>query len=75
MNQKPWLDKGYMYDRYVKQKKTITQIADECKEMGHPVTPMTIYNNLEKLDLLGPKSRKLGSRTIGGNSKKKGFYK
>lgn len=71
---KPWHSKQFLYDRYVAKKNTITQIAEECKQMGFPVTEMTIFNNLKKFDLV-KNSRNLGPRSVGGNSKKKrGFY-
>jgi DeoR/GlpR family transcriptional regulator of sugar metabolism len=38
----PW-----MYRRYVVQKKTVTEIADECK-----VSAMTIQRYLEKFQLI-----------------------
>lgn len=71
---KPWTDKQFLYERYVMKRMTIDQIAKECEEMGHPVTSMTIFNNLKKFDLV-KNSRNLGKRSVGGNSKKKGgFY-
>ena len=36
-----------MYRRYVVQKKTVTEIADECK-----VSAMTIQRHLEKFGLI-----------------------
>lgn len=70
---KPWRDKSYLHDRYVKRRKTIDQIADECKGNGYSVTPMTIYNNLKSFGLL-KNSRNLGSRTVGKGGSKSGFY-
>lgn len=70
---KPWTDKSFLYNLYVVKRKTIDQIADECKKMGYSVTSMTIYNNLKKFDLI-KNSRNLGKRSVGGNSKGKGGY-
>jgi hypothetical protein len=72
---KPWTDKQYLYDMYIVKRKTITEIAEDCKSKGIPVTEMTIFNNLKKHDLLR-NSRNLGSRSVGGDptKKKKGFY-
>lgn len=70
---KPYQNKEWLYDRYVVRKQTIDQISEELKELQIPTTPMTIYNWLKKFDLI-KNSRKLGKRSIGGNSKKKGFY-
>ena len=71
---KPWMDKGWLHDRYVKKKMTIDQIADECKADGISVTSMTIYNHLKKNNLI-KNSRTLGKRAYGNNSKKgRGYY-
>lgn len=73
---KPWTDKSFLYQEYSVKRKTIYQIADECTANGHPVTHMTIYNNLEKHGLL-KNSRNLGKRSVGGSQgakKRKGFY-
>lgn len=73
---KPWHDKSFLYNLYVVKRKSIDEIAEECKKMGHTVTPMTIYNNLKKLNIpIRGGSRNLGKRSVGGNSKGKGgFY-
>ena len=73
---KPWTDKGYMHKMYVQNRKTIDQIAEDCKSMGYSVTPMTIFNNLKKFDLL-KNSRNLGKRSVNTNPSQKGkggFY-
>jgi hypothetical protein len=73
---RPWQDKNYLYDAYVTRRKTIYEIADECTSAGHKVTPMTIFNNLKKFDLI-KNSRNLGKRSVGGNNsgkKRGGFY-
>lgn len=56
-------DYDYLYDQYVKRKKSCKQIADE-----NGVTEMTIYNHCKKHDLLKyrGKGRNLGSRVIRG---------
>lgn len=72
---KPWRDKAYLHKMYVQEKKTIEQIAEDCKRMGYSVTPMTIFNNLKANNLLR-KSRNLGKRSVGGSpsSRKRGGY-
>ena len=40
-------NKEWLYRRYVVQKKTVTEIADECK-----VSAMTIQRYLEKFQLI-----------------------
>lgn len=73
---KPWRDKGYLYQTYVTKRMTIEQIAEDCKKNYKlSVTPMTIYNNLIgfKIPIRGG-NRKLGTRSVGGNGKRGGFY-
>lgn len=71
---KPWRDKGYLHDAYVKKGKTLKQIVEDCKAMGYSVTEMTIFNNLKSFNLL-TNSRNLGPRSVGGKSgSKRGFY-
>jgi len=71
---KPWQDKSYLHQKYTVERKTIDQIAADCKESyGLSVTPMTIYNNLKKHGLL-KNSRNLGKRSHGGGGKRGGFY-
>lgn len=74
---KPWRDKEYLHKMYVKNRKTIDEIAEDCKKsFGLTVTPMTVYNNLKDFGLL-KNSRNLGKRSVGGNSDKRkrgGFY-
>lgn len=71
---KPWKDKAYMYEMYVKKRKTIYEIAEDCKtSFGIDVTPMTIFNNLKSLELI-KNSRNLGKRSHGGGGKRGGFY-
>jgi hypothetical protein len=71
-NYKPWTDKGYLTENYVKKRKTCKVIADECTKSGYPVTEMTIYNWCKKFNLI-TNGRNLGSRTV-GTKKKGGFY-
>ncbi len=74
MNNKPWQSKDYLYDRYVAKKMTLKQITEECIANGYKVTQMTIYNGLTKFNLI-KNSRRMGQRSVGGNSKgKRGFY-
>lgn len=80
MANKPYAEKSYLYDRYVKKKMTIEEIADEMTRSGVSVTSMTIYNHLKKHNLIR-NSRNLGKRTFGkkpgskkGGTKRKGFY-
>jgi hypothetical protein len=71
---KPWRDKSYLEDRYVKRRMTIDKIADECVKAGYSVTAMTIFNNLKSFDIpIRGGSRKLASRSVGGGTKS-GFY-
>jgi len=69
---KPWTDMSFLKRKYITEKKTITQIAQECVDAGYSVTEMTIYNNLKKFNLI-KNGRNLGSRSVGGSSKN-GFY-
>lgn len=75
---KPWSDKSYLYDQYVNKRRTLAEIVADCKEKGHSVTEMTIYNNLLKFEIpIRGGNRKLGKRSVGGNPDKKkkgGFY-
>jgi hypothetical protein len=74
VNSRPWRNKDFLEDLYVKQRKTISEIAEICElRFGIKVTPMTIYNNLKDFGLLR-KNRQLGPRRFGGTGKKKGFY-
>ncbi len=71
---KPWNDKSFLYKMYVTDRKTIDQIADECKKMGYSVTPMTIYNGLKKFDMI-KNSRNLGKRKVTSSTpRRKGYY-
>lgn len=76
-NRKIYTQYDFLYDRYVKQKKTIDQIAKECEEMGVSVTSMTIYNHLKAHNLI-KNSRNLGSRKStrksSGSSSKRKYY-
>lgn len=85
MTKKPYQDKEFLYDLYVRQKMTVTEIAKYLTDMGFPTTHMTIFNWLKKYNLL-KNSRNLGERSVGvrdqgnagrglgNNSKKKGGY-
>lgn len=73
MAAKPWMNYQFMYDQYKTKRRTIAQIAEECKTMGYPVTPMTIYNWLVKLKIKTD-GRTLGSRSAKGGGAKRGFY-
>lgn len=54
-------DPDYLYDEYVKKRKTAAQIGKE-----NDCTEMTIYNHLKKNDLLKykGKGRTLGRRVV-----------
>lgn len=73
---KPWHDKAYLHRMYVEKRKTLDQIVEDCISMGYNVTPMTIFNNLKKFELLR-NSRVLGKRSVGGDMEKRkrgGYY-
>lgn len=44
---KIYTDPGYLYEQYVKKRRTAKEIAED-----HNVTEVTIYNHLKKNDLL-----------------------
>lgn len=71
INNRPWRNKEYLYKKYVVDKMTIDQIADELTKNGTPVTSMTIYNNLKAFNLIR-NSRNLGQRTYGPARKSTG---
>lgn len=60
---KIYADRDYLYDQYVKRRRSCKDIAEE-----HGVTEMTVYNWCKEHDLLRyrGKGRTLGSRIIKG---------
>jgi len=74
MAKKPYQNKAWLDDMYNKQGKTVTEIADYLTEMGVPTSHMTIFNWLQKFELM-KKSRNLGPRSNrDGTGKKGGYY-
>ena len=75
---KPWRDKDWLWRKYVRERKTLAQIVEECKKLGHSVTEMTIYNNIKAFGIpIRGGGRNLGKRSVGGNSssrKRGGYY-
>lgn len=63
---KPYQDKGWMYQHYVKRRMNLTDIADVLKRNYNiEITPQALYNWAKRHDLLKyrGKGRSLGKRS------------
>lgn len=74
MTYKPYTDKAWFYEHYVRKRMKLQDMADLLKEQYNiKTTPQTLYNWAETHDLLKyrGKGRKLGANTQTRNTPKR----